>query len=112
MSHRTDTDPNAPPGATLRALRAARGWSLRRAAELASRPGFDLTYSAIHRIESNQGYTSKSLSALAAIYKVDVPSLFLPAELRGLAELPAETRQRITEQIAETAALYRATRKK
>ena len=111
MTKRTESDENAPPGAILRALRQARGWSLRHAAALATTADYQLSYSAIQRIERNQGYTSASLEALASIYGTEVPLLFLPAELAGLADLPASTRQRIFDQVSETAALYRASRR-
>lgn len=98
---------SGPPGDALRALRHSKGWSLRQAADAADAQGYPLTFSAISRIESNQGYTSSSLEAMARLYGVRVEDLFIPRQILSIATLPVETRDRLLLQIQELVTLYR-----
>lgn len=82
------------PGATIRALRTAREWSMQRLADQC-RPAIDKA--TVHRIETGSGFTSDTLHRIAHALGVTVPSLFLPPEFAVLADLSDDQVQRVVE---------------
>ncbi len=92
------------PGATIHALRNAKGWSQR---DLAERAGLDHTR--ISGIERGVGgYTSDALAKIAKALGVTVPHLFIPPELARINELSQEVRGRIQAYITVETALAKA----
>lgn len=80
------------PGARIRAYRNAAGYSQRTLA-LKCDPPMDFT--AIGRIERNQGYTSSTLNRLATALNCTVADFFLPAELAVWPKVREQTKEAV-----------------
>ncbi len=84
------------PGARILAYRKAAGISQRKLAEKCDPP---MDFTAIGRIERNQGYTSSTLKRLAAALECDVSDFFLPPELMAWSRLPDDMKQEVSQMI-------------
>lgn len=84
------------PGDRIRLFRTGAGLTQRALAKMCNPP---MDFSAIGRIERNQGYTSSTLNRLADALNCDVADFFLPAEILGFKKLPADMKQEISQTI-------------
>lgn len=92
------------PGANIRRLREAAGWSQR---ELAANCRPEIAPTTINRIERNRGYTLDSLDRIAAALRTTVEALLMPPELSYWGELTDEQRVRIARMIDDMVAANR-----
>ncbi len=79
------------PGDRIREFRQKAGFTMRELAEVCSPP---MDFSAIGRIENNQGYTSSTLGRLAKALECEVHDFFLPEGLSGYSML-SETQKEV-----------------
>ncbi len=84
------------PGKRIRELRKQAGLSLR---DLAAQCNPPMDYSTVGRIERNMGYTGDSLERFARVLDCEVYDFFLPDELTGFTELPADMRNNVANHI-------------
>ncbi len=89
-------DADQLPGDRIRLFRNGAGFTQRALAKKCNPP---MDFTAIGRIERNQGYTSSTLKRLAEALNCDVADFFLPAEILGFKKLPAEMKQEISQTI-------------
>ena len=87
---------NQLPGDRIRLFRTSAGLTQRALAKMCNPP---MDFSAIGRIERNQGYTSSTLNRLANALNCDVADFFLPSEILGFKKLPAKMKQEIAQTI-------------
>lgn len=79
------------PGDRIRAFRQKAGFTMRELAEVCNPP---MDFSAIGRIENNQGYTSSTLGRLAKALGCEVHDFFLSEGLSGYTQL-SETQKEV-----------------
>ena len=82
------------PGDRIRLFRTGAGLSQRALAKMCNPP---MDFSAIGRIERNQGYTSSTLNRLADALNCDVADFFIPSKALGLKKLPIEMQDEISQ---------------
>ncbi len=80
------------PGARILAYRKAAGLAQRQLALICDPP---MDFTAIGRIERNQGYTGASLNRLAKALNCKVSDFFLPAELAAWPRVREDTRSAV-----------------
>lgn len=85
------------PGDRIRLYRNNAGMSQRALAEKCNPP---MDFTAIGRIERNQGFTRSTLVRLAKALNCEVADFFLPAEVVAWKRLPDDMRQEITQTIS------------
>ena len=78
-------------------MRKRAGYPLR---DLAARCNPPMDYSTVGRIERNMGYTGDSLERIAKVLDCEVYDFFLPDELTGFTELPADMRSNVADHLS------------
>lgn len=88
------------PGGRIRELRQKAGYTLRELAEACDPP---MDFSAVARIERNQGYTSSTLKRIAVALDCTVFDLFLPDNMAQFTCLPEEAKAEVAQYIQRRA---------
>ena len=88
------------PGVRIRELRQKAGYTLRELAEECNPP---MDFSALARIERNQGYTSCTLKRIAVALDCTVLDFFLPDDMTQFTRLPEEAKADVAQYIQRRA---------